>query len=159
MLVVGNIVAASPCNHFVARSLTRGMTPMTQGCIAARGNSCRGSSVVVGMAESMVVVAGGMVVAVVGAGVKVVVVAVTGEMVVGVVEAGGMVVGVVGEMVVGVVGGMFVGAGEMVVVVAGSGEIVVVVDGGMFVGVGVTHYGEHHFIYHRYIERSLTKQR
>ena len=29
---------------------------MTQGCIAARGNSCRGSSVVVGMAESMVVV-------------------------------------------------------------------------------------------------------
>ena len=82
MLVVGNIVAASPCNHFVARSLTRGMTPMTQGCIAARGNSCRGSSVVVGMAESMVVVAGGLVVAVVGAGVKVVVVAVTGEMVV-----------------------------------------------------------------------------
>ena len=74
MLVVGNIVAASPGNHFVARSLTRGMTPMTQGCIAARGNSCRGSSVVVDMAESTVVAAGGMIVAVVGVGEMVVVV-------------------------------------------------------------------------------------
>ena len=83
MLVVGNIVAASPGNHFVERSLTQGMTQMTQGCIAARGNSCRGSSVVVEMTESMVVVAGGMIVAFVGAagivvvvGEKVVVVAV-----------------------------------------------------------------------------------
>ena len=103
MLVVGNIVAASPGNHFVAKLLTREMTPMTHGCIAARGNSCRGSSVVVEMTESPVVVVGGMIVVVVGAaeivvgaGEKVVVVAVTGEMVVGVVEAGGMVVGVVG---------------------------------------------------------------
>ena len=51
MLVVGSIVAASLGNRFVARSLTRGMTPVTQVCIAARGNSCMGSPVVVEMAE------------------------------------------------------------------------------------------------------------
>ena len=101
MLVVGSIVAASLGNRFVARLLTRGMTPMTQVCIVARGNSCMGSTVVVEIVESTMVVVGGMIVVVVGAagivvgaGEKVVVVAVTGEIVVGVVEAGGMVVGI-----------------------------------------------------------------
>ena len=51
MLVLGSIVAASLGNRFVARLSTRGMTPMTQVCIVARGYSCMGSNVVVEMAE------------------------------------------------------------------------------------------------------------